>query len=102
MVSHAPPYDDRYDQPPRYMPAWRALWILWQIVRVPALAVLLVLEPFVSLVLTAAGFVGIVVAVILEFSGDLPRFPFGEMMAFSIGALLLLMAYHALIGIFAR
>lgn len=102
MASHTAPYDDRYDRPGRHMPAWRLLRILWQIVRIPALAVLLVLEPFVSLVLTAAGFVGIVVAVILEFSGDLPRFPFGEMMAVSIGALLLLMAYHALIGIFAR
>ncbi len=46
--------------------------MLWQVVRLPVLAVLLVLEPFVSLILTAFGFLGIVVAVILKFSGDLP------------------------------
>jgi hypothetical protein len=78
---------------------WRVLWILWQVVRLPVLAVLLVLEPFVSLILTAFGFLGIVVALILKFSGDLPHFPFWLMMAFSIGALLLLMAYHAFIRI---
>ena len=102
MVSHTPPYDDRYERRAGHRLVWSVLRILWQIVRLPALAVLLVLEPFVSFVLTAAGFLGIVVAVILEFSGDLPHFPFGEMMAFSIGALLLLMAYHVLIDILAR
>lgn len=75
---------------------------LWQVVRLPVLAVLLVLEPFVSLILTAFGFLGIVVAVILEVSRDLPHFPFWTMMGFSVGALLLLMAYHALIGLLSR
>jgi hypothetical protein len=42
------------------------------------------------------------VALILKFSGDLPNFPFWTMMAFSVGALLLLMVYHSLIGIFSR
>ena len=59
-------------------------------------------EPFVSLILTAFGFLGIVVALILKLSGDLPHFPFWLMMAFSIGAVLLLMAYHVLIEIFSR
>jgi hypothetical protein len=66
------------------------------------LAVLLVLEPFVSLILVGFGFLGIVVAVILKLSGDLPHFPFWLMMAFSVGAILILMAYHALIGLFSR
>jgi hypothetical protein len=34
--------------------------------------VLLVLEPFASLALTAFGFLGIVVTLILKLSGDLP------------------------------
>lgn len=54
-----------------------------------------------SLVLTAAGFIGSVVAAILEFSGDLPQFPCWQMMAFSIGAVLLLMGSYVLIGIFS-
>jgi hypothetical protein len=100
MHSHTLPYDRR--EPPRGRTLWSVLFILiWQIVRLPVLAVLLVLEPFVNLVLTAFGFLGIVVALILEVSGDLPHFPFWLMMAFSVGAILLLMAYHALIGIFS-
>jgi hypothetical protein len=89
MISHTLPYDDRHERSRRRTLAWSVLWILWQIVRLPVLAVLLVLEPFVSLILMAFGFLGIVVALILKFSGDLPHFPFWEMMAVSIGALLL-------------
>jgi len=102
MISHTLPHDGRHELPRRQPLGWSVLWILWQVVRLPVLAVLLVLEPFASLILTAFGFLGIVVALILKFSGDLPHFPFWTMMAFSIGALLLLMAYHSLIGIFSR
>ena len=102
MASHTLAYDDRHELPRRRPLGWSALWVLWQVVRLPALAVLLVLEPLVSLILTAFGLLGIVVALILKFSGDLPHFPFWLMMAFSIGAILLLMAYHALIRVFSR
>ena len=76
--------------------------MLWQVVRLPVLAALFVLEPFVSLILTAFGFLGIVVAVIMKVSHDLPHFPFWEMVGFSVGALLLQMAYHALVSILSR
>lgn len=102
MTSHTLPYDNRHELPRGRTLAWGILWFLWQVVRLPILAVLLVLEPFVSLVLTAFGFLGIVVALILKLSGDLPHFPFWLMMAFSVGAILVLMMYHALIGIFSR
>lgn len=102
MISHTPPYDDRYESPRQRTLAWGILWILWQVVRMPVLAALIVLEPFVSLILTAFGLLGIVVAPILKFSGDLPHFPFWLMMTFSIGAIMLLMAYHALIGILSQ
>lgn len=78
------------------------LWIIWLIIRVPVLAVLLVFEPFVSFILATAGFLGIVVALILKSSGDLPHFPFWVMMAASVGAILLLMVYHLLIRLFSR
>lgn len=102
MISHTLPYEDRHELPRRRPLGRTVLWILWQLVRLPVLAVLLVLEPFVSLILTAFGFLGIAIALILKFSGDLPRFPFWLMMAFSIGALLLLMVYHTLIRVFSR
>lgn len=102
MIYHSPPCDDRHELPRQRPLGWSVLWILWQVVRLPVLATLLVLEPFASLILTAVGFLGIVVALILRFSGDLPHFPFWLTIAFSVGAILLLMAYHALIGIFSR
>jgi len=102
MNSHTLPFDERCELPTGRTIAWGVLWVLWQVVRLPVLAVLIVFEPFVSLILTAFGFLGIAVALILKFSGDLPHFPFWLMMAFSIGAILLLMAYHVLIGLFSR
>jgi peptidoglycan/LPS O-acetylase OafA/YrhL len=76
--------------------------LLWHLIRLPALAVLLALEPLASFVLTAAGVLGIAAALILEFSGNLPGFPFWGMIALSVGALLLITAYRALVGILAR
>ena len=102
MISHTLPYNDHRELSRGRTLAWSVLWVLWQVVRLPVLAVLLVLEPFVNLVLTAFGFLGIVIALILKFSGDLPHFPFWMMMAFSTCAILLLMAYHALIGILSQ
>ena len=102
MISHTLPYDNRRETPRGRTLVGRVLWILWQVGRLPVLAVLLVLEPFVSLILTGFGFLGIVVALILKLSGDLPHFPFWLMIAFSIGAVLLLMAYHVLIELFSR
>ena len=40
-------------------------------------------------------------ALVIRVSGDLPTFPFWGMIAFSVGTLLLLAAYHALISLFA-
>ncbi len=79
-----------------------AIWLVWQIIRLPALAVLLVFEPFVSLILSAAGFLGMMSALVLKGSGDLPHFPFWGMMAASVGAVVLLMIYHLLIRLFSR
>lgn len=102
MVPHTLPHYERRELPRGRTLAWSILRILWQMARLPVLAVLVVFEPFVNLMLTAFGLLGIVVALILKFSGDPPHFPFWTIMAFSIGALLLLMVYHALIGIFSR
>ena len=83
-------------------PACRLLWIIWRLVRLPVLAALVVFEPAASVILSAVGFLGIALALILKFSRDLPEFPFWGMMALSIGAVLVLMIYRALIRIFSR
>lgn len=75
---------------------------LWHSVRLPALAILLALEPFISLVLVGAAFTGISAGIILRCSGDLPGFPFWGMVAFSTSALLLRIAYQNLIAVLSR
>ena len=64
--------------------------ILWNLLRLPALAALLALEPFISAALTVVDILGIAAALILNLSGDLPGFPFWGMVAASLGMLLLL------------
>ena len=56
MISHTLPYDDRHELLRRWRLGSSVLRILWQGVRLPVLALLIVLEPFVSLILTAFGF----------------------------------------------
>lgn len=73
--------------------------ILWNAVRLPTAALLLALEPLVSLALTGAFLLGMAGAVILRISGDLPSFPFWDMVATSLATILALAAYHALIGL---
>ncbi len=76
--------------------------LLWEIARVPVLAILLVLEPLVSLILTAVAVFGFAAAVILRLSGNLPHFSFWDMAAFSLGSMLALTAYRTLLGVFSR
>ncbi len=76
--------------------------ILWNFLRLPALAVLLALEPLISAALTVVGILGIAAALTLKLSGDLPGFPFWGMIAMSVGMLLLLTAYHALMALLAK
>lgn len=91
-----------------YLPAelrsWptTCVWFLWQIVRLPALTVLLVLEPLVCLILTTVAFLGFVSAATLNFDGSLPHFPFLAMVGFSLGAILLRIAYNVLIELLSQ
>lgn len=91
-----------------YLQAGRRSWptacarILWDIVRIPILTVLLVLEPLASLILTAVAVFGLAAAVILQLSGNLPHFPFWSMLVCASASLLALTAYRTLIGIMSR
>ena len=76
--------------------------ILWNLLRLPALVVLLALAPLISAALTVVGILGIAAALILNLSGDLQRFPFCGMIAASVGMLLVLAVYHALISLSAK
>lgn len=78
------------------------LWLSWQAVRLPAVAFLLILEPVVRLVLSSAALLGVVTAFLFEFSGVAHNFPFLGTIAISVGCMLALMAYYALLNLFSR
>ena len=73
------------------------LWVLWHAVRIPILALLLILEPVVTLVLWGAALLGVLTSLLFEFSGATPDFPFTLMVSISVGCAVLAMAYHALL-----
>lgn len=66
------------------------------------LALLMILEPFVSLILSATTILGIAAAIVLEASAMRDAFSFWTMVAFSAGSALLLYAYRATMRLLAR
>lgn len=73
------------------------LWAAWQAIRVPVLALLLILEPIVSTVLAAAALLGVLTAIFWKLASNRPEFPFFGTLALSVGCFLLLALYHGLI-----
>lgn len=73
------------------------LWLTWQAIRVPALALLVILEPIVSTVLAAAGLLGTLTAIFWKLASHRPEFPFLGTLALSVGCFLLLALYHGAI-----
>jgi hypothetical protein len=58
-----------------------------------------ILEPIVRLALSSAALLGVLTAFLFEFSGAAPNFPFWGMLAISVGCMLALMAYYALLSL---
>lgn len=73
------------------------LWLMWQAIRVPVLALLMILEPIVSTVLVAAALLGTLTAIFWKLASNRPDFPFFGTLALSVGCFLLLTLYHAVI-----
>ena len=75
------------------------LQLAWHFIRLPILAVLVVLEPFVSVVLSALTVLGIVSALFNRYLLHLPHFPFWMMLGISVGCATLLLVYYGIIRI---
>jgi hypothetical protein len=56
-----------------------------QIARLLIVALLMAIEPIVGFVLCGLALLGVIVSVIIRFSGAVPNFPFWHMLAMSIG-----------------
>lgn len=75
---------------------------LWQIVRLPALLLLVILEPLVAFCLGALTLLGVLVSIFLELSGAARHFPLALMIAMALGCGLLLVAYQGLVRLLSR
>jgi hypothetical protein len=76
---------------------WGALWLTWQLVRIPVFTLLRALEPFVRIVLSATALLGVLTAFFFRLLANPPHFPFWTVLALSLGCVLLLAAYHGLL-----
>jgi hypothetical protein len=74
------------------------LWLIWQVVRLPALAFLVILEPIVRFILAASALLLVLTALFYRAIG-MPHFPFWTMLALGIGSALLLALYYALMRV---
>jgi hypothetical protein len=79
-----------------------ALRFAWHSVRIPVLAVLVVLEPFVSIILAALTVLGVFFALFFRFLVRLPHFPFWTMLGISVGFATILMVYYGIIRILSN
>jgi hypothetical protein len=73
------------------------LALLWQGIRWPLLAGLIVLEPVLRLVLCGVALAALLTAGLMRFAVERPAFPFWGTLALSVSAVLILIAYHAVI-----
>jgi hypothetical protein len=73
------------------------LWLSWQAIRLPALALLMILEPIVSTVLIATALLGAFTAIFWKLASDRPDLPFFGVLALSVGCFFLLALYHGAI-----
>jgi hypothetical protein len=73
------------------------LAIAWQIGRLLIVALLMLLEPVLGFVLCGLALVGVIVSVILKFSGAAPNFPFWSALAMSVGLYFAFLLYGVVV-----
>ncbi len=86
----------------RVVVARQILWIGWQTIRLPISGLLIILEPIVRNTLSVLALLGVLTALILKVSGAAPHLPFWQMLATSVGCVLLLALYYGLIRLFSK
>ena len=71
---------------------------LWHIVRIPAVTLLVILEPIVAFACGALALLGVLTTLLFALL-QVPHFPTGTMLAVSIGFALVLVLYEGLIRV---
>jgi hypothetical protein len=75
--------------------------IVWSCIRVPIVAILVLLEPIVGFVLYALSILGLLSTFLFRFVGVAPHFPFWTMLFISLSFALAHLAYHLVIRVIA-
>ena len=75
--------------------------LLWHALRLPMLILFVILEPVVSFVFGALALLGVLTTIFYKLIG-LPHFPTATMLTLSFAFGLLVVLYHAVIGILSR
>lgn len=78
------------------------LRLSWNAIRIPTLALLVVMEPFVCGLLSAVAALGVVVSLIFAFLVKLPHYPFWLMIGISAALAALQVPYYLLIRFLSR
>jgi hypothetical protein len=79
-----------------------AVRVLWNAVRLPIAAILLALEPIVGFICGAGLVLGVLAAIIFEFSAVGPRFPFLKVSGISLAFGVILFLYYGLLSLFVE
>jgi hypothetical protein len=82
--------------------AQASLRFVWQIIRLPVVFLLLVLEPAVDIVFGVVAFLGILMAIFFNVYGIPIEFPFYKMLAVSVCFALAPCAYGGLLRLLAK
>jgi len=80
----------------------RASTLLWNGIRLPIAAVLLLLEPIVGFICGAGLVLGVLASILFEISAVGPRFPFAKAIIISLSFGLILFLYYGLLSIFVE
>jgi len=81
--------------------AWAAARIVWTALRLPVLALLVILEPVVRFALAGFALLMTLTALFFACLRPLSAFPFWGMLAAAVGAVGLLAAYYAVVRLFS-
>jgi hypothetical protein len=71
--------------------------ITWQIARLLMVALLMLVEPILGFILCGLALVGVIVSVMLKFSGAAPQFPFWSALAISVGLYFAFLLYGVVV-----
>jgi hypothetical protein len=77
------------------------LGFAWQLILIPVLTLLVILEPIVTFVLAGLALLGVLTTLFFKLAGP-PGFPVWTMLAISVGFAIALVPYHVLIRLLSR